>query len=74
NSHGRTPLIEAAAAGHESMLVLLLSYGANVFRKDDLDMDALTAAAVGGFDRCVDVIVSHLPSAVVDSCLTGSKT
>jgi hypothetical protein len=58
DNQGTTPLMAAAAHGHEACLKALLVAGANADARDDGDTNALHAAIKSNSVGCVDVLLS----------------
>ena len=58
NDEGYTPLMEAAREGHEEMVALLLSQGADInAQTEETQETALTLACCGGFLDVADFLI-----------------
>ena len=60
NDEGYTPLMEASREGHDDLVNLLVSQGADVNRTtEDQQETALTLACAGGFLDVVKILINH---------------
>lgn len=57
---GFTPLMLAAANGHEEMCAMILSYGADAFIKSGLGRTARDMAAANGHDAVAKLLRLHM--------------
>jgi hypothetical protein len=72
---GKTPLIQACAAGNAAMAAVLLRYNADVDAADDIGYTALISAAFNGHIDVVKLLISNGADHTIrnDENLTASK-
>ena len=75
NDEGYTPLMEASREGHEEMVALLLSQGADInAQTEETQETALTLACCGGFLEVADFLIKVQPLLFLFPYLITTRT